>query len=124
MFMAHPGAISILAFAVWGRDPVMFVLLASVVFFAWGEVASLFPAACTDYFGSGYATTNAGMLHCAKGLAAILVPLSEPVVIATGGWHAVFGIAVAMNLAAAVLGIAVLRPVRAAQLKPLAAVAE
>ena len=59
----------------------------------------------------------------AWGRAAILVPLSEPVVIATGGWHAVFGIAVAMNLAAALLGIAVLRPVRAAQFKPLAVTA-
>jgi OFA family oxalate/formate antiporter-like MFS transporter len=122
MFLAFTlGAISILAFSRWGHDPVMFVLLASTVFFAWGEVASLFPAACTDYFGSGYATTNAGMLHTAKGLAAILVPLSEPVVAATGGWQLVFTIAVGANVAAAVLGIAVLRPLRAARLKARAA---
>ena len=46
MFMAFTlGAVSIFAFAAWGHDPVMFVLLAGAVFFAWGEVASLFPAA-------------------------------------------------------------------------------
>lgn len=122
MFMAFSlGAASIFAFARWGHDPVMFVLLAGAVFFAWGEVASLFPATCTDYFGSGYATTNAGMLHCAKGLAALLVPLSEPMVTATGGWQAVFGIAVGMNVVAALLGIAVLRPLRASLIKPAAA---
>jgi OFA family oxalate/formate antiporter-like MFS transporter len=121
MIMAFTlGAASIAAFAVWGHDPLMFVLLASMVFFAWGEVASLFPAACTDYFGVGYATTNAGMLHTAKGVAAILVPLSEPLVAATGSWQMVFAIAVGMNVVAALLGLAVLRPLRAARLKPLA----
>ncbi len=122
MFIAFAlGAASIFAFSRWGHDPVMFVLLAGAVFFAWGEVASLFPAACTDYFGSGYATTNAGMLHTAKGFAAILVPLSDPLVRATGNWQMVFSIAVAMNVVAALIGIAVLRPLRAALLKPSAA---
>ena len=118
MFFAFTlGAISIWAFARWGHDPVMFVLLASVVFFAWGEVASLFPAACTDYFGVTYATTNAGMLHTAKGVAALLIPLSQPLVEATGSWQAVFGVAVAMNAVAAVLAIGVLKPMRRARLR-------
>ena len=121
MFLAFTlGAASILAFARWGQDPVMFVLLASLVFFAWGEVASLFPAACTDYFGAAYATTNAGLLHTAKGVAALLIPLSEPMVAATGGWQTVFAIAVGMNVVAAVLGIGVLRPLRAARMKSVA----
>ena len=115
MIMAFTlGAASIFAFSRWGHDPVMFVLLASLVFFAWGEVASLFPATCTDYFGSAYATTNAGMLHTAKGVAAMLVPLADPLVKATGDWQLVFAIAVAMNVAAALLGLFVLRPLRAA----------
>ena len=118
MFFAFTlGALSILAFARWGDEPVMFVLLVSLVFFAWGEVASLFPATCTDYFGSGYATTNAGMLHTAKGFAAMLVPLSDPLVRATGDWQIVFALAVGANAIAAVLGIAVLRPMRAAWLR-------
>lgn len=121
MFLAFVmGTLSIWAFARWGDDPVMFVMLASVVFFAWGEVASLFPAACTDYFGATYATTNAGMVHTAKGLAAILIPLSEPLVEATGSWQLVFSIAIAMNAVAAVLAIGVLRPMRRARLKSVA----
>ncbi|WP_289294799.1 oxalate/formate MFS antiporter [uncultured Reyranella sp.] len=118
MFFAFTlGALSILAFARWGNEPAMFVLLVCLVFFAWGEVASLFPATCTDYFGSGYATTNAGMLHTAKGFAAMLVPLADPVVRATGDWQLVFAIAVGANAVAAFLGIAVLRPMRAAWLR-------
>jgi OFA family oxalate/formate antiporter-like MFS transporter len=117
MFFAFGlGALSIFAFGRWGHDPTTFVLLASAVFFAWGEVASLFPATCTDYFGPAYATTNAGMLHTAKGFAAILVPLVGPLVTATGDWELVFAIAVSMNVVAAILGIAVLRPLRAARL--------
>jgi OFA family oxalate/formate antiporter-like MFS transporter len=119
MFFAFAlGALSIFAFGRWGHDPVAFVLLAGAVFFAWGEVASLFPATCTDYFGPAYATTNAGMLHTAKGFAAILVPLVAPLVDATGDWDMVFTIAVAMNVVAAVVGIAVLRPLRLARLTP------
>lgn len=124
MFFAFTlGAVSIWAFARWGHEPVMFVLLASVVFFAWGEVASLFPSACTDYFGVSYATTNAGMLHTAKGVAALLIPLSQPLVEATGSWQAVFGIAVAMNAVAAILAIGVLRPLRAARIRSVVPVA-
>jgi OFA family oxalate/formate antiporter-like MFS transporter len=58
------------------------------------------------------------MLHTAKGVAAIVVPLVDPLVRATGNWQMVFIIAVGMNVVAAVLGIAVLRPLRAARLKP------
>ena len=57
------------------------------------------------------------MLHTAKGFAAILVPLSDTLVRATGDWQMVFAIAVAANAVAAVLAIAVLRPMRAAWLR-------
>jgi OFA family oxalate/formate antiporter-like MFS transporter len=92
----------------------MFVLLGGVVFFAWGEVASLFPATCTDYYGTRYATTNAGLLYTAKGIASLLVPLASLLAAAMGHWHAVFVIAALMNAVAAVLAIAVLRPLRLA----------
>jgi MFS transporter, OFA family, oxalate/formate antiporter len=36
---------------------------------------------------------------------------------ATGNWQTVFAIAICMNVAAAVLGIFVLRPLRAAKLR-------
>ena len=47
------------------------------MFFAWGEIYSLFPSTCTDTFGSKFATTNAGLLYTAKGTAALLVPIAN-----------------------------------------------
>jgi hypothetical protein len=58
------------------------------VFFAWGEIYSLFPSTCTDVYGSQYATTNAGLLYTAKGAASLLVPLGNVLMAATGSWHA------------------------------------
>ena len=107
-------AVGIWALSVWGHDPTMFVVLGGLVFLAWGEVASLFPTTCADYFGAKYATTNAGLLYTAKGTAAMTVPLASLLVAATGHWHDVFMIAVAMNAMAALLAIAVLRPLRGA----------
>ena len=49
-----------------GSDPWWFVVLSGVVFFAWGEIYSLFPSTCTDTFGTKFATTNAGLLYTAR----------------------------------------------------------
>jgi len=84
------------------------------VFFAWGEIYSLFPSTCTDTFGTKFATTNAGLLYTAKGTASLLVPFGNVLAGATGSWHAVFMIAVVMNLAAALGALFVLKPMRAA----------
>ncbi len=90
-----------------------FVLLTGLVFFAWGEIYSLFPATCGDTFGSRYATANAGLLYTAKGTAALLVPLTSLVSVSAGGWHTVFVTASAMNFIAAFTALWVLKPVRA-----------
>ena len=107
-------AIGIWALGHWGHDPVLFVLLGGVVFFAWGEIASIFPATCTDYFGPAYATANVGLLYSGKGVASLLVPLASMLADANGHWQAVFLIAAAMNAVAAILAIAVLRPLSVA----------
>ena len=96
----------------WGHDPFWFVLLSGLVFFAWGEIYSLFPSTATDTFGSKFATTNAGLLYTAKGTAALLVPYTNQIQKITGSWDKVFIIAAAANIAAAVLAIAVLKPWR------------
>ena len=44
----------------FATDPLMFVILSGLVFFAWGEIYSLFPAMCTDLYGRKFATTNYG----------------------------------------------------------------
>ena len=116
MFIAFSlEAIGIWLLSVFGKDPLTFVILSGLVFFAWGEIYSLFPSTCTDAFGSKYATTNAGLLYTAKGTASLLVPLGNVLATATGNWHAVFTIAVIMNLVAALLAILVLKPVRTAR---------
>ncbi len=97
----------------YGQDPFWFVVLSGLVFFAWGEIFSLFPSICTDTFGSKYATTNAGLLYSAKGTAALLVPYASVMQKSTGSWDMVLVIAAIANIAAAVLAIAVLKPWRA-----------
>ena len=117
-------AIGIWALGVFGRDPLLFVILSGVVFFAWGEIYSLFPSTCTDAYGSKYATTNAGLLYTAKGTASLLVPLANVLSAATGDWHAVFVVAALMNAVAAIAALAVLRPLRLAHHRGIQEVAD
>ena len=104
--------IGIYALLYFANNPVLFVILSGVVFFAWGEIYSLFPATCTDIFGRKFATTNYGMLYTAKGTASLLVPLSSVLTAATGSWHAVFYVAAVLNIIAAVMALTVLKPMR------------
>jgi len=104
--------IGILLLSAFGSNPLAFVLLTGLVFFAWGEIYSLFPATCGDTYGSAYAAANAGLLYTAKGTAALLVPLTSLLAIAAGGWHTVFVAASAMSLTAAALALFVLKPMR------------
>ncbi len=103
------GIYALLSFA---TDPVLFVILSGLVFFAWGEIYSLFPATCTDIYGKKFATTNYGMLYTAKGTAALLVPLGNVLMTATGNWTAVFIIAAVLNIIAAIMAVTVLKPLR------------
>ncbi len=96
----------------FGQNPIWFVILSGAVFFAWGEIYSLFPSTCTDTFGAQYATTNAGLLYTAKGTASLLVPLGNYVQQSSGSWDGVFLIAAAANILASLLAIAVLKPWR------------
>jgi MFS transporter, OFA family, oxalate/formate antiporter len=100
--------------SMFGQDPVHFVLLSGMVFFAWGEIYSLFPSTCTDVFGSKFATVNAGLLYTAKGTASLLVPFGNVLKDYTGSWHAVFIVAAILNAAAALMAVFVLKPMRAA----------
>ena len=114
MFIAFAlEAAGIWGLSLLGRDPVLFVILSGLVFFAWGEIYSLFPSTCTDVYGAKYATTNAGLLYTAKGTASLLVPLAN-VLAAIAGWHAVFIVAALMNAGAATIALVALKPLRAA----------
>ena len=109
-------SVGILALYQFGHEPVAFVILTGIVFFAWGEIYSLFPSTCADTFGSKYAAANAGLLYTAKGTASLLVPLSSVLTAATGNWHAVFIVGSIMNAIAALMAWFVLKPMRAKQM--------
>ncbi len=111
-FLIEAGGIA--AMVMFAHEPVLFVLLTGLVFFAWGEIYSLFPAACSDRFGSTYATANYGLMYTAKGTAALLVPLSSALQV-EWGWVAVFYVASAANLLAALLALFVLKRIPAAR---------
>ena len=91
MFVAFSiEGVGILLLSRYGQDPLAFVVLSGLVFFAWGEIYSLFPATCCDTYGTRYAAANAGLLYTAKGTASLLVPLTSMLSTASGGWHTVF----------------------------------
>lgn len=113
MFIAFAlEGVGILLLSMMGRDPLAFVLLTGLVFFAWGEIYSLFPATCADTYGKKFAASNYGLLYTAKGTASLLVPYANMLAPA-GDWNRVFVIAAAMNIIAAVMALAVLKPMRA-----------
>ena len=111
------GIFALLTFA---HSPVAFVLISGMVFFAWGEIYSLFPALCTDLFGRRHAAANYGMLYTAKGTAALVVPLASILRDFAGSWVAVFYLAALFNVTAALLALLVLRPMRLSHSRRLA----
>jgi OFA family oxalate/formate antiporter-like MFS transporter len=102
------GILLLLRFA---SHPVLFVVLTGLVFFAWGEIYSLFPATCADVFGKKYCTTIYGLLYTAKGTASLLVPISAWVS-QKYGWSGVFYAAAVLDFSAATIAILVLKPAR------------
>jgi MFS transporter, OFA family, oxalate/formate antiporter len=102
----------IFALMQWGHDPVAFVLLSGLVFFAWGEIFSIFPSTTRDHFGQKYATTNYGMLYTAKGTGSLIVPLASVLTAMSGSWTLALTVVAIFNIVAALLAIGVLRPLR------------
>jgi MFS transporter, OFA family, oxalate/formate antiporter len=109
--------VGIYALYVFASNPIAFVVLSGLVFFAWGEIYSLFPAMCTDLYGRKFATTNYGMLYTAKGTASLLVPLTSVLTAATGNWHTVFFLAALLDIAAALMALLVLKPMRISEIE-------
>jgi len=95
------------------QHAILFVLLSGVVFFGWGEIFSLFPSTLTDTFGERHATTNYGFLYMAQGIGSIVgAPLAAWLHEVTGNWIIVFAVMIVMDFLAAIMAIAVLKPLR------------
>jgi OFA family oxalate/formate antiporter-like MFS transporter len=110
MFSAEGAAF--LGMAAFGRMPLAFLVFAALIFMFWGEIFSLFPAICGDTFGVRNATANNGLLYTAKGTSALLVPLANILVAATGTWTAVLLTMAVSSVCAGVLAKAVVYPMR------------
>jgi MFS transporter, OFA family, oxalate/formate antiporter len=107
--------LAMIAWLLTRDNALLFVLLSGLVFFGWGEIFSLFPATLTDTFGAQHATTNYGFLYMAQGVGSILGgPLAAQLYQASGSWIPVFGVMIACDLSAALLALAVLKPMRRA----------
>jgi len=70
-------AVAIFVLIQFVSHPKMFVIFSAFTFFAWGEIFSLFPALCGDFFGRKFATGNYGFLYTAKGTASVFVPIGS-----------------------------------------------
>ena len=111
MFIAFTmEGLGIVALGYFGSNPWAFVFLSGIVFLAWGEVYSLFSATAADTFGSKHIGKIYGLLYCAKGVAALFVPVANLIMQATGTWATVLYLVAAMDITAAILAITVLRP--------------
>jgi len=114
MFVAFTlEGIAILLLGNMGRSPTAFVLLMCLVYFAWGEIYSLFPATCGDTYGRKFASANYGLLYTAKGTASLVIPFTSVIAASGGGWQRVFIVASALNFVAAAMALVVLKPLRA-----------
>jgi OFA family oxalate/formate antiporter-like MFS transporter len=87
------------------------------VFFAWGEIYSIFPSTARNHFGQKYATTNYGMLYTAKGTALLVVPLASVLSVATGKLDRCVTCRSMLQHQRAVMAIAVLYPVRLREIR-------
>jgi len=105
--------IAMFAWLQFRTEPVLFILLTGLVFFGWGEIFSLFPSTLTDTFGERHATTNYGFLYMAQGVGSVLGgPMAALLHESTQSWIPVFAVVITLDILAAILAIAVLKPLR------------
>jgi OFA family oxalate/formate antiporter-like MFS transporter len=126
MFIAF--GIQAITIAVWIgflSNPILLIIMSGLAFFSWGEIYSLFPAACTDLFGRKYATTNYGALYTAKGTASIFAGFGSALFVDTlGGGSNWVPVLVAMSVAAAIAALLALFWLKPVATRAIAAEAE
>ena len=93
-------------------SPIAFMILMPFVFLAWGEIYALFSAITGDIFGPKNASGNYGILYTAKGMASIMAGWGAAAVAAlyAGSFAVPYYIAAVFDIAAAVMALAILRP--------------
>ena len=83
-----------------------FTVTLALTFFTWGEIFSLFPSTCADWFGSRHATSNYAFLYTAKGVASILAGGVAAVLYQQfGSWSAAFYGSAALAVLAGMMAV-------------------
>jgi OFA family oxalate/formate antiporter-like MFS transporter len=81
-----------------------FIVALVLIYFTWGEVYSLFPSLCADWFGSKNASSNYSFIYSAKGVASILGGgLAALLFEKTGSWNYGFYICSGLALISALM---------------------
>ncbi len=89
---------------VGNRSAASFIVMLVLVYFTWGEVYSLFPSLCADWFGSKNASSNYSFIYSAKGAASILGGgLAALLFEKTGSWNYGFYICSGLALLSAIM---------------------
>jgi OFA family oxalate/formate antiporter-like MFS transporter len=101
------------------RSSLWFIVCLVLVYFTWGEIYSLFPATCADYFGSACASSNYSFLYSSKGTASIVGGwVAATLFEKTGSWSAVFYGSAVLALISAIIAFQLRKmplPTKAAQ---------
>ena len=83
-----------------------FIVTMALVFFTWGEVYSLFPSICADWFGARNVSSNYGFIYAAKGVASIVGGgLAAALYEKTGSWNYGFYACAVLALITAIMAL-------------------
>ncbi|HSC27462.1 MAG TPA: oxalate/formate MFS antiporter [Vicinamibacterales bacterium] len=83
-----------------------FTITLALTFFTWGEIFSLFPSTCGDWFGTRHATSNYAFLYTAKGVSSILAGgVAAMLFQQFGSWSAAFYGSAALAFIAGVMAV-------------------
>jgi OFA family oxalate/formate antiporter-like MFS transporter len=96
----------------WGASWTAFIIVTGMLFFAYGEMFSLFPASLADTFGRKHVTSVYGMMYTAKGVGSLLIPVADVIWEWDGSWKPVIIICYAFSFAAALLIVVFVRPIK------------
>jgi hypothetical protein len=106
-------------------SPIGFIVCLAIVFFTYGEIYSLFPAASADFFGGRNASSNYSFLYSSKGVASIMAGWVAALLFEKSGtWTVVFYGSAALAFLAALMAwglMAVPLPSKQSQIAPAAA---
>ena len=92
------------------RSTAAFITCLVLVYFTWGEVYSLFPSLCADWFGAKNASSNYSFMYSAKGVASILGGgVAATIYEKTGSWNYGFYACAGLALITAFMALAIRR---------------